>query len=173
MATPVLAPATLNVEFPAGLVGCEGWKQFRLTPADEPTGHFAVLECLDEPGVAFVLGDPTDFLPDYRVSLGELGRQLLGLAAGATPLVYCTLSVGDDGWITANLAGPIVVNPSTGTARQLVLADAEYSTRHQVARLVHVQAARPGDVAHTPTGAAFPMIASGNAIGSEGAGCSS
>jgi flagellar assembly factor FliW len=135
MATHALAPALLNVQFPTGLVGCEGWKEFRLTPADEPTGHFAALECLDEPGVAFVLGDPTDFLPNYEVSLGEADRQLIGLAAGASPLLYCTLSVGDDGWITANLVGPIVVNPSNGTARQLVLTDSEYTTRHRIAHL--------------------------------------
>jgi flagellar assembly factor FliW len=135
MTTTALAPAPLNVEFTIGLIGCEGWKQFRLTLANEPSGHFATLECVDEPGVAFVLGDPTDFLPDYRVTLSEADQQLLGLAAGANPLVYCTLSVGDDGWITANLVGPIVVNPSSGAARQLVLANSEYSTRHRVAQL--------------------------------------
>jgi flagellar assembly factor FliW len=135
MPTHALAPAALNVQFHTGLIGCEGWKQFRLTPANEPAGHFATLECIDEPGVAFVLGDPTDFLPDYRVTLGEADRQLLGLAPGASPLVYCTLSVGDDGWITANLVGPIVVNPSSGAARQVVLANSEYSTRHRVAQI--------------------------------------
>jgi flagellar assembly factor FliW len=49
--------------------------------------------------------------------------------------IYCTLTVGGDGLITANLLGPLVINPRTRRGRQLVLTESGYSTRHPVAQL--------------------------------------
>jgi flagellar assembly factor FliW len=37
--------------------------------------------------------------------------------------------------ITANLLGPLIVNPRTRQGRQVVLTESGYSTRHPVARL--------------------------------------
>ena len=72
---------------------------------------------------------------DGRTALSADDRASLGLAPGAAPTIYCTLSVAADGLITANLLGPLVVNPATRRGRQLVLTDSGYSTRHPVARL--------------------------------------
>ena len=54
---------------------------------------------------------------------------------GTEPVVYCTLSVQADGWLTANLLGPLVLNPLNRRGKQLVLAESEYSTKHPIVQL--------------------------------------
>jgi flagellar assembly factor FliW len=121
--------------FPEGLVGCPEWRRFvLLTIADEDL-PVASLASLDQPGVVLLVADPRMILPGYAVSLSAEDRAGLGLAPGTAPNIYCTLSVVADGLITANLLGPLVVNPATRRGRQLVLAESGYSTRHPVARL--------------------------------------
>ena len=124
-----------SIHFPAGLVGCSNWKQFvLLSDADEdlPVG---VLQCLNEPSVTFMVTDPILVLPDYTAPLSTEDQNELGLEADATPIVYCTLTVGSEGELTANLLGPLVVNPRTHQGKQLVLAESQYSPRHPVGRL--------------------------------------
>ena len=121
--------------FPDGLVGCPEWRRFVLLTAADDDLPVASLASLDDAGVVLLVTDPRMILPEYAVSLSADDRASLGLAPGAAPTIYCTLSVAADGLITANLLGPLVVNPATRRGRQLVLTDSGYSTRHPVARL--------------------------------------
>ena len=121
--------------FPDGLVGCPAWRRFVLLTAADDDLPVASLASLDEDGVVLLVTDPRMIVPGYAVSLSAEDRASLGLAPGASPTIYCTLSVAADGLITANLLGPLVVNPATRRGRQLVLAESGYSTRHPVARL--------------------------------------
>ena len=123
--------------FPDGLVGCPEWRRFVLLTAADDDLPVASLASLDEAGVVLLVTDPRMILPEYAVSLSVADRASLGLAADASPTMYCTLSVAADGLITANLLGPLVVNPSTRQGRQVVLTDTGYSTRHPVAHLTH------------------------------------
>ena len=141
-ATPTPAATAAAVEmtdvaitFPQGLVGCETWKRFVLVVDGAEELPVATLQSLDDAHVAFLVSDPTLILEDYRAALTPEDRALLGLGADAQPALFCTLTVGADGWLTANLLGPLAINPSTRRGKQLVLADSPYSTRHPVARL--------------------------------------
>ena len=116
------------IVFPDGLVGCPDWKRFVLLVDEEEDLPVAVLRSLDDPFVELLVTDPTLVEPRYR-------SQLPLNAMGETdPAVYCTLTIGEDGWITANLMGPLVIDPLTRQGRQLVLADSSFSTRHPVAQ---------------------------------------
>lgn len=123
------------IVFPQGLVGCERWQRFVLLTADDEALPVATLQSLDDPDVALLVSDPALVLPGYRAGLTDEDRALLGLPEGEQPVLYCTLTVGADGWLTANLLGPLAINPATRRGRQLVLADSLYSTRHPVARM--------------------------------------
>ena len=122
--TPDFDPA---IVFPDGLVGCPDWKRFVLLVDNEEDLPVAVLRSLDDPEVELLVTDPSFVEPDYLTDLNT--RQILG---SSDPAVYCTLTVGDDGWITANLMGPLVIDPSSRQGRQVVLAESGYSTRHPV-----------------------------------------
>jgi flagellar assembly factor FliW len=116
--------ADVAIVFPDGLVGCPDWKRFTLLVDDEEDLPVAVLKCLEFPEVELLVTDPTLLDPDYARVVG----------AHPCGALYVTLSVQQDGWITANLLGPIVIDTRTRQGRQIVLTDSHYSARHPVAR---------------------------------------
>ena len=120
--------------FPDGLVGCPDWKRFVLLVDDEEELPVAILRSLDNPHVELLITDPALVDPLYT-------SKLVNSIETQDPVVYCTLSVGDDGWISANLMGPLVIDPRSRQGRQVVLADAGYSTRHPVAQTALAQEA--------------------------------
>jgi flagellar assembly factor FliW len=121
--------------FAEGLVGCPDWRRFVLMTAEDEELPVASLVSLDDPAVVLMVTDPRLLLPDYEVKLSAEDRASIGLPAGTEPAVYCTLTLAADGLITANLLGPLVVNPCTREGRQFVLTDSGYTARHPVARL--------------------------------------
>jgi flagellar assembly factor FliW len=95
----------------------------------------AVLQSLDDPQVTLLVTDPARIEPQYAPQLTSQDRTAVGLAEDAKPTLLCTLTIADDGWLTANLLGPLVVNPVTRQGKQIVLTDSAFTTRHRVAPL--------------------------------------
>jgi flagellar assembly factor FliW len=121
--------ADVAIVFPDGLVGCPDWKRFVLLVDDEEDLPVAILRSLDNPQVELLVTDPSLVEPNYIARLVD--EPSIGSADHA---VYCTLSVGGDGWITANLMGPLVIDTASRQGRQVVLADSGFSARHPVAQ---------------------------------------
>jgi flagellar assembly factor FliW len=121
--------------FPNGLIGCPEWKRFVLLSDDQEELPVAYLQSLDVPEVRLLVSDPRLIINSYAAPLSETDRAHLGLSSGGEVVLYCTLSVGSDGMITANLLGPLVVNSRTRIGRQLVLTESGYTTRYPVAKL--------------------------------------
>jgi len=121
----------MEVIFPEGLVGCPDWREFVLVPG--PTSSPAMrLQCLADESVCFVVVDPRLVEPSYQLVASPEDRRDLE-PGDAAPLILCTLSVhGQPPTVTANLLAPLVVNPRTGLARQIVMAESGYSTRHPI-----------------------------------------
>jgi len=132
---PSLSPADIDassvIAFPEGLVGCRSWKHFVLLTSDEADLPVGILQCIDEPSVRFMVTDPRLIDSTYCAELSFEDK----LALGTNPVIYCTLTVSNDGNITANLLGPLVINAQTRQAKQVVLTDDTYSARHPVGRL--------------------------------------
>jgi flagellar assembly factor FliW len=128
--TPSTASDDAAIVFPDGLIGCPDWKRFVLLVDDQEQLPVAVLRSLDDPQVELLVTDPALVAPDYKT---QLPTHAIGTG---DPAVYCTLSIGEDGWITANLMGPLVIDPGTRQGRQVVLADSSYSTRYPVAQAI-------------------------------------
>jgi flagellar assembly factor FliW len=134
-AQPVAESPAQVIAFPHGLVGCPDWRNFVLLTDDEENLPVAMLQCLDLPRVQLLVTDPHLIDASYSAPLSDEDRQALDLRPGDQTVTFCTLTVGEDGLITANLLGPLVVNARSRQGRQLVLNDSGYSTRHRVAHL--------------------------------------
>lgn len=128
------------IEFPAGLVGCQEWHRFVLITHPEG-GPLGLLQSLDDERVSFIVADPRQIVPGYRLSLSEPDARALQLPAAGTPPeevdVYCTLSVPgpeqeEPFRVTANLLGPLVINRRAGLGRQVILSDSDYNPRHEL-----------------------------------------
>ena len=127
--------------FRDGLVGFPDWRRFVLMTAEDEDLPVATLASLDDPAIELMVTDPRLLVPEYDLKLSAEDRASIGLQADTAPVIYCTLTLAADGLITANLLGPLVVNPRTREGRQFVLTDSGYTTRHPVARLAGGDAA--------------------------------
>ncbi|MBL8762793.1 MAG: flagellar assembly protein FliW [Phycisphaerae bacterium] len=118
--------------FPKGLLGFSDRRRFcLLEPAEDAC--FFWLQSLDEPALAFVVTDPSFFVPDYSVpirpeQMGELGMSRL---EEAQVLVIVNKI---DQTLTGNLQGPLVVNTLNRIGEQFVLAEKRWTTRHALVR---------------------------------------
>jgi flagellar assembly factor FliW len=121
------------IEFPKGILGFPNQKKYALIQTGEESSFFW-LQSVDRAELAFVVCDPRLFVPDYRIPIraDELGQ--LGLKDPTGAQVFVIVNKVDD-VLTGNLQGPLVVNCETRVARQLVLSDRRYTTRHPLMRL--------------------------------------
>lgn len=118
--------------FPEGLLGFSEARSFVLleNPAGGP---FRWLQSGESSSLAFVVLDPLLFFPDYRVGIRAEDLAALGLDDPSHGVVVVILTVPRElKQTTANLQGPVVLNPAGRRGRQLVLSDPAYTTRHRL-----------------------------------------
>jgi flagellar assembly factor FliW len=115
------------IDVPDGLLGFDERRRFVLIPADE-VGAYSWLHALDDPELAFLVVVPNFFFPDYAPELTDDEVEVLGLSDPDAAQVLCIVTISDD-QVTANLLGPLVLNVETKVARQVVLADQDFSVR--------------------------------------------
>lgn len=120
------------LHFPEGLLGFEHMKRFLLIDQDE-IEPLQWLQPIDEPHISFTVIAPHVIWEDYRPKLSGDDKSALQLAPGEEPLVLALVTVPEDpSNMTANLLGPIVINPERRFGRQLVMHDSGYGTRHRL-----------------------------------------
>jgi flagellar assembly factor FliW len=124
-----------SVTFQDGLIGQPSWKRFVLIVEDAEELPVAMLQSLDDPDCTMLVADPKMVEPSYTVRLTPDDRAALALGKDGEPVLFCTLSVSADGWISANLLGPLAINPVTRVGRQLVLTESAYTTSHSIAQV--------------------------------------
>jgi flagellar assembly factor FliW len=115
-----------------GIIGFPDFTRYVLIqrPHDAP---FYWLQCLDDPTLALVLVNPVLFKSDYAPTLPAIIKEELGTGEGEVTLfAIVTIPQGRPQDMTANLLGPLAMNPLTRKARQLVLDDRLYTHRHPV-----------------------------------------
>ncbi|MEZ4569691.1 MAG: flagellar assembly protein FliW [Thermomicrobiales bacterium] len=98
----------------------------------EPVG---LLTSIDDPDRMFFVSPIEYAAPGGLLRFNNEDTRMLrqyGVGVRDDVLALATLNVDDDGNLTANLLGPLVVDLSTGEARQTVLTDVTLSTRHRV-----------------------------------------
>lgn len=144
------------VDIPGGLLGFEGSTRF-LIMDDEGIAPFRWLQSVDTPELAFAAINPLLFRHDYRI---PVTRELLSLIGHEPEHDVLILAIAvlsrDPRHITANLAGPIVVNAQTMTGAQAILDTRRFDTRAPVyddlmaAAKSEAPAARPKDVLLVP-----------------------
>ncbi|HEY3242055.1 MAG TPA: flagellar assembly protein FliW [Phycisphaerae bacterium] len=121
------------ITFPSGILGFPQSKVYALVQTGEES-LFYWLQAIDRADLAFVVCDPRLFITDYRTPLRAEEMSLLGLDSSDGAQVFVIVNKVDD-LLTGNLQGPLVVNVKSRVARQLVLSDKRYSTRHPLMRI--------------------------------------
>ncbi len=123
----------LELHFPDGLIGYPEWQRFTLEPLAEAPS-LALLHCHAVEGLTFIVGDPHLWLPDYAFDVRQDDLQSLGADDPGilVPLVILTLEA-EPLSVTANMLGPLLVNPETRRGRQVIQSERPYTARHPLA----------------------------------------
>ncbi len=121
------------ITFEDGILGFPEQKQYALVQTGDGSG-FYWLQATDTPDLAFVVCDPRLFVADYRVPVKLQELELIGLSDPENAQVFVIVNKVAD-LLSGNFQGPLVVNVNNRRARQLVLSDKRYSTRHPLMRI--------------------------------------
>jgi flagellar assembly factor FliW len=120
------------LQMPDGMLGFEYCTRFVLIE-DIPESAFKWLQAVDDAAVAFIVINPADFFPEYEVELTDGQAESLDLKDPGESVMFTTVTVArDEGKVTTNLVAPIVINSRTLQARQVVLQDERYCTKHVI-----------------------------------------
>jgi flagellar assembly factor FliW len=118
-------------EFDEGLYGFEGARKFAVFEKSFEDVSFLYLQCIDNIVPCFLVFEPWDLHPEYRPSLAkedmescQVGdiEELIFLVIASVPESIKDLSV--------NIKSPVVLNPKTRKARQVILQNPDYTVRY-------------------------------------------
>lgn len=130
---PIEVDETRIIQFKDGPLGFPAHKRFALIQnSTDPV--FFWLQSVEDAGLAFVVCDPLAFVDDYTVPVREDDLESLGLRDLTDCQVLVIVNKVDD-HLTINLLGPLVIGAQSLQARQFVLSDRRFSTRHPVLKL--------------------------------------
>lgn len=115
---------------PTGLLGFPDSHRFVILDHDTEA-PFKWFQSIDEPAVAFVIMDPAVFHASYDIQVPADAMAEVKATDSDDLIVSVVLTIpsGDPTGITANLRGPLVMNPRTKLCKQVVLSD-DYPTRY-------------------------------------------
>lgn len=116
------------LHFPAGLIGFPTLHYFIVMP-NKKEGPLFWIQSVDEPEIAFVLTDPTNFFLNYQVIPDDSERNLLHIEGDDECFVLSVVTVPQDKKITLNLQAPILFSPKTNRAIQVILESGDYSPK--------------------------------------------
>ncbi len=120
------------LQFEKGIPGFPDEKKFVVLPLNED-GSFSVMQSVETPGLAFVIANPFDFFKEYDFKVEEGVVEELGVESEKDIMVYNILTVEDPfEKTTANLQAPIIINKANNKAKQVILVEEGYKTKHNL-----------------------------------------
>lgn len=122
------------IHFPVGLFGFEEERDFLILPFEGGGGNLLCMQSAATPELAFVVLNALSLVPGYMPVLqpAELRQFEVDEVQELGYYVLCAVKnpVSDS---TVNLRCPVVVNPTSRIARQVIMDTEQYGMRHPLA----------------------------------------
>ena len=101
--------------------------RFMLKPHG-PDSPFMWLQSLDNPNLAFVVIQPTILIPQYKPEISAFIKEELQISGSndLELLLILTIPKNNPEKMTANLLGPVAINPIKRLAKQVLLDPVKY-----------------------------------------------
>ena len=120
------------LRFDKGVPGFPEEKEFILLPLSDDD-IFYVMQSVTNGELAFVLSNPFNFFRDYDFKIEDTVVEELELESEKDVLVHSILTVQDPfDKTTANLQAPLIINTKKRKAKQVILHNEQYSTKHPI-----------------------------------------
>jgi len=127
----VEADENQRVTFPHGLFGFESFRDYVLLDAEKQPFYW--LQSIDVEQVAFILINPFLFRPDYEMDIDNAELLPIGITDPGKAVILSIVTIPpDNGPMTANLQGPLIINRETKLGIQAILTDPRWKTKHDI-----------------------------------------
>lgn len=121
-----------TLTFNQGIPGFLDETEFVILPLPEAEA-FQVLQSTQTKELAFIITDPFQFFLDYDFQLEPQEIEKLQLQQAEDAAVYVLLTMSDSvEKITANLQAPVIINTKQQLAKQVILMNTAYETKHRL-----------------------------------------
>ncbi|MFV5317933.1 flagellar assembly protein FliW [Priestia megaterium] len=121
-----------TLTFNQGIPGFLEETEFVILPLPEAEA-FQVLQSIQTKELAFIITDPFQFFLDYDLQLEPQEIEKLQLQQAEDAAVYVLLTMSDSvEKITANLQAPVIINTKKQLAKQVILMNTGYETKHRL-----------------------------------------
>jgi flagellar assembly factor FliW len=120
------------IHFEKGIPGFSEEKEFIILPLSQDQ-TFSVMQSILTEYLAFLVVSPFHFFPEYDFQLEDLVVEELGLQSEKEVQLYTILTANDPFEnTTANLQAPVIINTTNQKAKQVILNDRQYKTKHPI-----------------------------------------
>ncbi|MBR4153559.1 MAG: flagellar assembly protein FliW [Selenomonadaceae bacterium] len=121
------------VHFKDGIPAFEEEHEFVILPYEEDSPYY-FMQSVNSPDLAFLLTIPFLFFPDYTFEIDESTVDELEIKNSDAVFYYSMITIpnGSIRYMTANLLAPIVLNSDNMQAKQVVLENTNYTTKHRL-----------------------------------------
>lgn len=114
--------------FPKGLPGFWNLKEFTLR---EHNDVFSLLTAVQQPTAIFITVNPFDFIAEYEFEIPDETIEEIGIINQEQIGIRCIVTWhSDKAKTTVNLLAPLIFNTETHKAKQVVLQNTGYTTKH-------------------------------------------
>jgi flagellar assembly factor FliW len=143
---PVEVDKEKLIEFSDGIPGLEQYRIYAILQFDE-SYPLVWLQSTEDTGICLPVLDTFAVLPDYVFDMDEADVRQLELSSPEQIHVVSVVVIPEDiQGMTVNLAAPIIINTTTGKAKQIVLSGTEYNVRAPVFQeICNIVAREEGD----------------------------
>ena len=123
-----------QITFKEGIPAFEEYKNYQIELNEDNENPFHKLQSLEEPELSFIVIDPFTFKTDYDFNLTESTIEKLDISQEKDVAVYTIVNIEDEDYnnMTANLLAPIIINTTKRLAKQIILNDTDYTTKHKI-----------------------------------------
>ncbi len=134
----VKVPDDKIIKIDGGVIGFEDKTRFILLDFLEKS-PLKWLQSTEDGALAFVVCDPWHFFKDYDPDISAEDKKEINLGS-QDDLVLLTIATvpADISQTSLNLLSPIIINMDKMAAKQIILYDSAYTTKHKVFRTIKV-----------------------------------
>ena len=121
------------IDFPDGILGFDFIKKFVILDAEDEGSPFKWMQAYDEKDLAFVIIRPVDFMESYELSISQNDFEAVKAESAEELIVFAIVTIPENPKdMTANLQGPIIINPATKLGKQAISMSDRYKVRHRI-----------------------------------------
>ena len=121
------------IDFPQGILGFDFIKKFIIMDTEDEGSPFKWMQAFNEKNLAFVIIRPLDFMEEYELVISQNDLDEVKSESIDELITFAIVTIPENPQdMTANLQGPIIINPIKRIGKQAISLSDRYTVRHNI-----------------------------------------